>query len=71
VHRHKPPSYVRRRTIEQARSQLVFAVGIDSRRDDNLVTGDAANGVAPPVDLGVYIFDDYTSATMLGFHGHP
>jgi hypothetical protein len=57
--------------MEQTRSQLVLAVGIDSRRDENLVTGDAVNRVPSPIDLRVYIFDDNTPATMLGFHGHP
>ena len=51
--------------------QLILAVGIDSRSDGNLVTGDAVNRVASPINLRVYIFDNNAPATMLGFQGHP
>jgi len=57
--------------IQQTLSQLILAVGIDSRCDENFVTGDAVNCVAPPINLGVNIFDDNAPAAMLGFQGHP
>jgi hypothetical protein len=57
--------------VKQAGCQFVFAVSKDRGSYDDFVAGNTMNGVAPPINLGARVFDDYAPETMLGIHGHP